>query len=236
MEKECFIYNGIAKFFEPLKIGITHNMRYSKEMARCIAYWNQIHLEINNSQPIAPTTLKHRFLSIFDWVGDEACATPEFGCSRNYHENIILENVVDAYQYCSRLRDWPKLIFNSFNDLLFGDFDLCRPITIITFKFSLDECLNVLRRYIIVQTIETSRWNCKFLWDQRKWKNELLLESVGRVDGKRSLVDLSQVVHESIVISSYKMPLHTKKGLSNTHVMIKASIVDVLINLRLTAP
>jgi hypothetical protein len=83
---------------------MARNMRYSEEMARCVAYWERIHAKINKSLPVTPTLVKG-FWPISDWVRDHPCTNIESVSTLNNPDNATPEDDVDTFLYSGPAKD-----------------------------------------------------------------------------------------------------------------------------------
>ena len=99
---------------------------YAKDMAAYVHYWEQLYLEITSHVPPIPAELQEGFWPITNWQCDHSNIMSS-GVGLDVSSDITPEDDPEPYPYCGPAKSWPKPSFNPYQDVLLGDFILCRP-------------------------------------------------------------------------------------------------------------
>ena len=99
---------------------------YAKDMASYVYYWERIHSEITGPAPLTLTLLQEGFWPMTNWQRDHVCSMFS-GVRHHVSPNTTPEDDPEPYPYCDSAKARPKPSFNPYQDVLLGDFVLCRP-------------------------------------------------------------------------------------------------------------
>ena len=99
---------------------------YAKDMAGYVYYWEQIHSEIIGLAPLTPTVLQERFWPMTNWQRARMCSMSS-GVRHDVSPDTTPKDDPEPYPYCGPTKVRPKPCFNPYQDVLLGDFVLCRP-------------------------------------------------------------------------------------------------------------
>ena len=77
--------------------------------------------------PQTPTLLQEGLWSLFDWTRDHGSAFSKEGANPNNSIETMPEDNTKPSSYYGPAKDRPRLTFNSFKDVLLGDFVFCLP-------------------------------------------------------------------------------------------------------------
>ena len=126
LTKQSIIQQGIGKYIVVRKSMMERDAMYAKDMAGYVHYWEQIHSKIMDPAPLTTTLLQEGFWPMTNWQRDHAYSM-SFGIGPDVSLNTILEDDLKPYPYCGHAKARPKPYFNPYQDVLLGDFVLCRP-------------------------------------------------------------------------------------------------------------
>ena len=126
LTKQSFIQQGIAKYIDVWKSMMQRDAMYAKDMLGYVHYWERIHSEITGSAPLTPTLLQDGFWPMTNWQRDHMCSI-SFGVGHDVSPDTIPEDDPEPYPYCGPAKVLPKPCFNSYRDVLLGDFVLYWP-------------------------------------------------------------------------------------------------------------
>jgi hypothetical protein len=228
IEKKNFIINRIAKYIQYWRSSMAKNARYVAEMSCFVDYWERIHREITDPLPSQPDKLQEGFWPISDWRRDHArsCST-ENGPAHS--ADLTPEDNQEPYPFCGPAKERPRPNFNSYRNVLLGDFVLCRPSHNNHLPVWLGRALTCVDntpgehygRFTVEWWTpmkgkrEDKRALARGCWT-RRWEKELTLH---------------EVIHCSIVLFSHRLPSHRKSGPLATHVIPEASAAAVMATL-----
>ena len=123
LTKQSFIQQGIVKYIDVWKSMMARDAMYAKDMVAYVHYWERLYSEIIG--PVQPTPAEE-FWPITIWQPDHTNIM-SFGVGLDVSSDITPQDNPEPYPYCGPTKPRPKPRFNSYRDVLFGDFVLCRP-------------------------------------------------------------------------------------------------------------
>ena len=105
---------------------MAEDVMYAKDMAGYVHYWERLHSEITSPIPPTLAELQEGFWPMTNWQRDHACNI-SLGVGLDVTSDTTLEDDPEPYPYCGPTKLLPRPHFNPYQDVLFGDFMLCRP-------------------------------------------------------------------------------------------------------------
>ena len=228
LTKQSFIQQGIAKYIDVWKSMMARDAINAKDMAAYVHYWERLHSEIIGPVPPTPAELQEGFGPMTNWQHDHTCSMSSgFGLDVSPDTNPEVDP--ETYPYCGLAKSRPRPRFNPYQDVLLGDFVLCRvcdghrlPMQLGRASSNVDLSPGSNYGTFVVEwwTPMCSKKEPKSLVARecrtRQWTPE---------------VTHPQRISVTAVLYSHRMPSHKVKGPPKTHLIPEASVVMALANL-----
>ena len=228
LTKQSFIQQGIAKYIDAWKSMMARDAMYAKDMAAYVYYWERLYLEIIGSVPPTPAKLQEGFWPITNWQRNHSNIMSS-GFGLDVSSDITPKDDPEPYPYCGPAKSWPKPSFKPYQDVLLGDFVLCRPcdghrLPVWLGRASSTIDLSPGSNY---GTFVVEWWTPMCL--KKELKSLVARECWARLWTPE--VTHPQRISVTSVMYSHRMPLHKDKGPPKTHLIPESSAVMALANL-----